>query len=39
VAVGDARKLFDKIIADAVGQHGVDLVLNLAAGLDTRPYG
>jgi len=30
--------LFDKIIAQAVGQHGVDLVLNLAAGLDTRPY-
>ena len=30
--------LFDKIIAEAVGQHGVDLVLNLAAGLDTRPY-
>lgn len=29
--------LFDDIIMDAVRQ-GVDLVLNLAAGLDTRPY-
>ena len=29
--------LFDRFITDAV-KSGVDLVLNLAAGLDTRPY-
>ncbi|HKW01717.1 MAG TPA: SAM-dependent methyltransferase [Vicinamibacterales bacterium] len=29
--------LFDRFITDAVNS-GVDLVLNLAAGLDTRPY-
>jgi methyltransferase (TIGR00027 family) len=29
--------LFDKIIQEQVAQ-GVDMVLNLAAGLDTRPY-
>jgi O-methyltransferase involved in polyketide biosynthesis len=29
--------LFDQILADGV-RRGVDLVINLAAGLDTRPY-
>lgn len=30
--------VIDEIITRLVGQHGVDAVLNLAAGLDTRPY-
>lgn len=30
--------VFDEIIRDRVNQHGADLVLNLAAGLDTRPW-
>lgn len=30
--------LMDEIIMRAVRDHGVDTVLNLAAGLDTRPY-
>jgi len=30
--------LMDEIIMRAVRNHGVDTVLNLAAGLDTRPY-
>jgi methyltransferase (TIGR00027 family) len=29
--------LFDRIISEQIGQ-GADMVLNLAAGLDTRPY-
>jgi methyltransferase (TIGR00027 family) len=29
--------LFDRIISDQIGQ-GADMVVNLAAGLDTRPY-
>jgi methyltransferase (TIGR00027 family) len=30
--------VFDRMIASAVRERGFDLVLNLAAGLDTRPY-
>ena len=30
--------VFDEIILDAVRRRGVDLVLNLAAGLDARPW-
>ena len=30
-------KLIDDLITDAI-KHGCDRVLNLAAGLDTRPY-
>ncbi len=30
--------IFDDIIMDRVGNHGIDLVLNLAAGLDARPW-
>src|SRR5471030_396925 len=30
--------IFDEIILDAVRVKGVDLVLNLAAGLDARPW-
>ena len=30
--------LLDEMILTAVGRDGVDLVLNLASGLDTRPY-
>ncbi len=29
--------LFDRIISEQIG-HGADMVVNLAAGLDTRPY-
>src|ERR1700720_3770251 len=29
--------LFDRIISEQIGQ-GADMVVNLAAGLDTRPY-
>src|ERR1700730_188222 len=31
-------KVFDEIITRLVGECGVDSVLNLAAGLDTRPF-
>jgi methyltransferase (TIGR00027 family) len=30
--------IFDQIVMDRVQHHGVDLVLNLAAGLDARPW-
>ncbi|HEV2388620.1 MAG TPA: SAM-dependent methyltransferase [Candidatus Acidoferrales bacterium] len=30
--------VFDEMIADVVKRSGIDLVLNLAAGLDARPY-
>ena len=30
--------VFDEIIIAAVKEHGVDLVVNLAAGLDARPW-
>jgi methyltransferase (TIGR00027 family) len=30
--------VFDELILDAIRGQGVDLVLNLGAGLDTRPY-
>lgn len=30
--------VFDEIIMDRVANHGVDTVINLAAGLDTRPW-
>jgi methyltransferase (TIGR00027 family) len=30
--------VFDEIICDTVARHGVDLVVNLAAGLDTRAW-
>src|SRR5436305_14769608 len=30
--------VFDEIILDAVRQRGADLVVNLAAGLDARPW-
>ena len=30
--------VFDEIILDRVTSHGVDLVVNLACGLDTRPW-
>ncbi len=30
--------VFDEIILDRVRQHGADVVLNLAAGLDARPW-
>jgi O-methyltransferase involved in polyketide biosynthesis len=29
--------VFDELVLDRVNNHGADLVLNLAAGLDTRP--
>lgn len=31
-------KVFDELIGEALERHGVRTVLNLAAGLDTRPY-
>jgi methyltransferase (TIGR00027 family) len=31
-------KVFDELILDRVQNHGADLVLNLAAGLDARPW-
>ena len=31
-------QVFDEVILERVRQHGVDLVLNLAAGLDTRAW-
>jgi methyltransferase (TIGR00027 family) len=31
-------KIYDELILEAVATGGVDVVLNLAAGLDTRPY-
>lgn len=31
-------KVYDELILEAVSSGGVDVVLNLAAGLDTRPY-
>lgn len=31
-------KVYDELILEAVAAGGVDVVLNLAAGLDTRPY-
>lgn len=31
-------QVFDELILRAVGRDGVDVVLNLAAGFDTRPY-
>ena len=30
--------VLDELILETIGQHSVDLVLNLAAGLDTRPW-
>src|SRR5438045_3112186 len=30
--------VFDEIISDTIKRHDVDLVLNLAAGLDARPW-
>jgi methyltransferase (TIGR00027 family) len=30
--------VFDEVILDRIGNHGVDLVINLAAGLDARPW-
>ncbi len=30
--------VFDEIIIDAVNRHGVDTIVNLAAGLDARPW-
>ncbi len=30
--------VFDEIIGDAIDRHGVDTVVNLAAGLDARPW-
>src|SRR5690242_3090337 len=31
-------KILDDLIVQTVSSHGVDTVLNLAAGLDTRPF-
>ncbi|MEO7216950.1 MAG: class I SAM-dependent methyltransferase [Gemmatimonadaceae bacterium] len=30
--------VFDEIIMDRIANHGIDTVINLAAGLDTRPW-
>src|SRR5580704_14199706 len=31
-------QVFDEIILDTISRQGVDLVINLAAGLDARPW-
>src|SRR5487761_2097855 len=30
--------VFDEIILDTIARHGVDTIVNLAAGLDARPW-
>jgi methyltransferase (TIGR00027 family) len=37
-AIACRTKVFDDLVMKKVRQEGVDLVLNLAAGLDTRPW-
>jgi methyltransferase (TIGR00027 family) len=38
VAMAVRTQIIDEVIMDAVTRHGVGVVLNLAAGLDSRPY-
>lgn len=38
VAMAVRTRVIDEVILDAIAHDGVDVVLNLAAGLDSRPY-